>query len=262
MTTNIYTWTEDMLSPLGEQAIVIRCGDVLSEEVHQRVMAVCALLENRSLTSLVEWVPSYLSVTLFYNPSSLSYEETCRLLLQLLHQSNHVHQQSQPNRDSEPGKSEDMETGVAPSASRIVTIPVCYCGAFGPDLEYVAEENQLTIEEVIAIHTSADYLVHMIGFAPGFPYLGGLSERIATARRATPRLRVEAGTVGIGGSQTGIYPVTSPGGWQCIGRTPLRLFRPEENPPSLLEAGDVVRFQSITMQQYTELARKGENDGF
>ncbi|QKS60254.1 5-oxoprolinase subunit PxpB [Paenibacillus barcinonensis] len=252
-----------MLSPLGEQGIVIRCGDVVSEEVHHRVMSVCALLEkleNRSLTALVEWVPSYLSVTLFYDPLRSSYEKTCGLLLQLLRPSNQLHQQPQSSECSQLGKSEDLkpgEPGGALAPSRIVTIPVCYGGAFGPDLEHVAEENHLTMEEVITIHTSADYLVHMIGFAPGFPYLGGLPERIATPRRATPRLRVEAGTVGIGGSQTGIYPVISPGGWQCIGRTPVRLFRPEENPPSLLGAGDIVRFQSITMQEYMEQAQKG-----
>jgi len=233
MTKQPYSWTEEILSPLGEAAVIIDCGDHLSEAVQRRVMSVCALLEKSTLPAMIEWVPSYTSVTLFYDPFISSYPALCRTLLQQLNQ---------------------MKESVQ-DKPRTVTIPVCYGGEWGPDLDYVASEHGLTAEDVIAIHTSGEYLVHMIGFAPGFPYLGGLSEQIATPRRATPRLRVEAGTVGIGGKQTGIYPVDTPGGWQCIGRTPLRLFRPEENVPSLLAAGDRVRFERITMQDYLELER-------
>ncbi|WP_339168248.1 5-oxoprolinase subunit PxpB [Paenibacillus sp. FSL R5-0341] len=229
-----YSWTEEILSPLGETAVIIHCGEHLSEAVQQRVMSVCALLEKSTLPAMIEWVPSYTSVTLFYDPFISPYPELCRTLLQQLNQ---------------------MKESVQ-DKSRTVTIPVCYGGEWGPDLDYVASEHGLTAEDVIAIHTSGEYLVHMIGFAPGFPYLGGLSEQIATPRRATPRLRVEAGTIGIGGKQTGIYPVDTPGGWQCIGRTPLRLFRPGENIPSLLAAGDRVRFEQITMQDYLALKRK------
>ncbi|WP_260871180.1 5-oxoprolinase subunit PxpB [Paenibacillus xylanexedens] len=238
MTKQSYSWTKHMLSPLGETAIIIDCGDDLSEVVHHRVMSVCALLEKSTLPAMIEWVPSYTSVTLFYDPFISSYPQLCQILLQQLNQ---------------------MKESVQ-DKPRTVTIPVCYGGDWGPDLDYVASEHGLTAEEVIAIHTSGDYLVHMIGFAPGFPYLGGLSDRIATPRRATPRLRVEAGTVGIGGKQTGIYPVDTPGGWQCIGRTPLRLFRPDEHVPSLLAAGDRVRFEQITMQDYLALKRK-EGEG-
>ncbi|WP_405158377.1 5-oxoprolinase subunit PxpB [Paenibacillus sp. FSL H8-0283] len=234
MTELTYSWTEEILSPLGETAVIIQCGDQLSDAVQRRVMSVCALLEKSTLPAMIEWVPTYTSVTVFYNPFISSYPELCRILLQQLNQ---------------------MKESVQ-YKPRTVTIPVCYGGEWGPDLDYVASENGLTAEDVIAIHTSGEYLVHMIGFAPGFPYLGGLSEQIATPRRATPRLRVEAGTVGIGGKQTGIYPVDTPGGWQCIGQTPLRLFRPEENVPSLLVAGDRVRFKQITMQDYLALKRK------
>lgn len=229
-----YSWTEEMLSPLGETAVIIRCGNSLSDAVHRRVMSICALLEKRTLPAMIEWVPSYTSVTLFYDPFISSYHELCKILLQQLNQMKELVQDK----------------------PRTVTIPVCYGGEWGPDLDYVASEHGLTADEVVAVHTSGEYLVHMIGFAPGFPYLGGLSERIATPRRATPRLRVEAGTVGIGGKQTGIYPVATPGGWQCIGRTPLRLFRPGEHVPSLLAAGDRVRFEQITMQEYLELKQK------
>ncbi|WP_433749944.1 5-oxoprolinase subunit PxpB [Paenibacillus amylolyticus] len=233
MTELTYAWTEEILSPLGETAVIIQCGDQLSDVVQRRVMSVCALLEKSTLPAMIEWVPSYTSVTVFYDPFISLYPELCRILLQQLNQ---------------------MKESVQ-DKSRTVTIPVCYGGEWGPDLDYVASEHGLTSADVIAIHTSGDYLVHMIGFAPGFPYLGGLSEQIATPRRATPRLRVEAGTVGIGGKQTGIYPVDTPGGWQCIGRTPLRLFRPGENVPSLLAAGDRVRFEQITMQDYLALKR-------
>ncbi|WP_434748289.1 5-oxoprolinase subunit PxpB [Paenibacillus amylolyticus] len=262
MTAIIYDWTENMLSPLGECGVVIRCGDALSEEVHQRVMWVCAFLEKGSVVAAVEWVPSYLSVTLFYDPWMSSYEEISSFLLQQL---SRLNEPKQPNEriernESNPSiqrkRSESLQLIGGITSPRIVTIPVCYGGEFGPDLVHVANQHGLAIEEVIAIHSSVDYLVHMIGFAPGFPYLGGLPEQIATSRRATPRLRVEAGTVGIGGTQTGVYPVSTPGGWQCIGRTPLRLFDPEANPPSLLAAGDVVRFQPIVMQEYLELTRK------
>ncbi|PJN59084.1 Kinase A inhibitor [Paenibacillus sp. GM1FR] len=234
MTELTYSWTEEILSPLGETAVIIQCGDQLSDAVQRRVMSVCALLEKSTLPAMIEWVPTYTSVTVFYNPFISSYPELCRILLQQLNQ---------------------MKESVQ-YKPRTVTIPVCYGGEWGPDLDYVASEHGLTAEDVIAIHTSGDYLVHMIGFAPGFPYLGGLSEQIATPRRVTPRLRVEAGTVGIGGKQTGIYPVDTPGGWQCIGQTPLRLFRPEENVPSLLAAGDRVRFEQITMQEYLALKQK------
>lgn len=234
MTKQPYSWTEEILSPLGETAVIIQCGDQLSDPVQRRVMSVCALLEKSTLPAMIEWVPSYTSVTVFYDPFISSYPQLSKILLQQLNQ---------------------MKESVQ-YKPRTVTIPVCYGGEWGPDLDYVASEHGLTPEDVIAIHTSGDYLVHMIGFAPGFPYLGGLSEQIATPRRATPRLRVEAGTVGIGGKQTGIYPVDTPGGWQCIGQTPLRLFRPEENIPSLLVAGDRVRFKQITMQDYLALKRK------
>ncbi|MFC9711366.1 5-oxoprolinase subunit PxpB [Paenibacillus sp. NPDC056933] len=235
MTELPYSWTEDLLSPLGETGVMIRCGNTISEAVHRRVMSVCALLEKSQLPGIIEWLPSFASVTLFYDPLISPYHEVCRMLLHEL------------NRMKEA-------TLVQP---RTITIPVCYGGKLGPDLDYVATEHGLTPDEVIAIHTSGDYLVHMIGFAPGFPYLGGLSEKIATPRRATPRLSVEAGTVGIGGKQTGVYPVATPGGWQCIGRTPLALFRPKENPPSLLAAGDRVRFASISLQEYLE-QKEGE----
>ncbi|MBO1911088.1 5-oxoprolinase subunit PxpB, partial [Microvirga sp. 3-52] len=116
----------------------------------------------------------------------------------------------------------------------------------GPDLEYVAKSNNLSIEEVIQIHSENEYLVYMIGFAPGFPFLGGMDKRIATPRKETPRLTIPSGSVGIAGKQTGVYPLETPGGWQIIGRTPLDLFLPDMSPPTLLEAGDKIRFMPVS----------------
>jgi inhibitor of KinA len=137
-----------------------------------------------------------------------------------------------------------------------VDIPVCYGGDFGPDLDAVSSHTGLSTEEVVAIHGEPDYLVYMIGFAPGFPYLGGMSERLASPRRESPRAKIPPGSVGIAGSQTGVYPIETPGGWQLIGRTPLRLFRPERDEPSLLRTGDRVRFQAIDRAEYGDLLER------
>jgi inhibitor of KinA len=144
-------------------------------------------------------------------------------------------------------------------AHRTVSIPVCYGGEYGPDLEYVARHHNLTPEEVISIHSEGEYLAYMIGFAPGFPFLGGLSEKIATPRRPSPRTSIPAGSVGIAGMQTGVYPISTPGGWQLIGQTPVKLFLPKQNPPSLLQAGDIVKFEPISKEEYQEMqAKEGE----
>ena len=135
---------------------------------------------------------------------------------------------------------------------RTVEIPVCYDPEFGPDLGLVAKQAKLTPEEVIKRHGKPEYLVYLVGFAPGFPYLGGLPKELHTPRHAKPRMVVPPGSVGIGGQQTGIYPLATPGGWNLIGRTPVRLFRPEENPPVLLRAGDQVKFRAISREEFAK----------
>jgi inhibitor of KinA len=136
---------------------------------------------------------------------------------------------------------------------RIVEIPVCYGGEFGPDLEEVAEHNGITPEEVIDIHSNGEYIVYMIGFAPGFPYIGGMSEKIAAPRRKNPRLKIPAGSVGIAGKQTGVYPIETPGGWQLIGRTPRKLFLPDGHTPSLLQAGDQIKFVQVSQEEFLKM---------
>lgn len=140
------------------------------------------------------------------------------------------------------------------ASQKIVEIPVCYGGEYGPDLSFVAEHNGLSPEEVIAIHSGGTYLVYMLGFLPGFAYMGGMDERIATPRLASPRARIPAGSIGIAGGQTGIYPLASPGGWQLIGRTPVKMFAMEgETGKFALSAGDRVKFVPISEEQYREM---------
>ena len=141
-----------------------------------------------------------------------------------------------------------------PASPRQVEIPVCYGGVYGPDLAYVAEYHHMTEEEVVKIHTGPEYLVYMLGFCPGFPYMGGMDTRIATPRRASPRLAIPAGSIGIAGEQTGGYPLSTPGGWQLIGRTPVDMFRPDnQEEPTLLRAGDHVHFRAVTEEEYRKI---------
>jgi inhibitor of KinA len=218
-----------MMFPLSEYAVTIRFSTNVDEAVNDYVHRVAVFLEQQKKDGIFDIVPTFSSVTVYYDPLVVgNYEEMCEWLRTEL---------------------ERVEQVEAPP-SRTVVIPVCYGGEFGPDLEEVARFHGMTEEEVIAIHAQGRYRVYMIGFSPGFAYLGGLSPKIATPRRATPRTRVPAGSVGIAGSQTGVYPLATPGGWQIIGRTPLALFRPEHDEPSLLRAGDIVQFRPITEDEY------------
>lgn len=225
------------LSPLGDGAIVITVGEDIGTDAHESVMAVTHLLDVSAPRAMVEYVPAFTTVTVIYDPLVTTYDDFARILRKLL--------------------GDASASGVAPE-TRVVEIPVCYGDDFGPDLGVVTDHSGLTVDEVMAVHTDPDYLVHMIGFAPGFPYLGGVSERIAVPRRDSPRDRIPAGSVGIAGVQTGVYPIETPGGWQLIGRTPLQLFRPGEVEPSLLRAGDRVRFQAIGRDEYDALLERDE----
>jgi inhibitor of KinA len=230
------------LFPQGEHAVLVQFGSVIDIHVHNQVKRFSAQLERRPLPGMIEYIPAYTTVTVFYDPVSVCesqkrmtgsevcspYEWMCK----------HI-------QEAVEAMGEEGDDG-----GRTVEIPVCYGGDFGPDLSYVAAYNLLTEDEVIAIHSGGEYLVCMIGFAPGFPYIGGMSEKIATPRRASPRLAIPAGSVGIAGNQTGIYPIETPGGWQIIGRTPLCLFRPEAHPPSLLQVGDRVRFVPVSVKEF------------
>lgn len=223
------------IEPLGDRAVVVRLGDAINETTFNRLQRFTQLLEGAALPGVIEWVPTFTTIAVYYDPLRVMPSELMEAL---------------GNLASLPMPQNHVER-------RIVEIPVCYGGEFGKDLEAVAQHCSLSAEEIIALHSGNDYLVYMLGFSPGFPYLGGMSPRIATPRRATPRIKIPAGSVGIAGEQTGIYPLETPGGWQLIGRTPLALFCPNENPPTLLQAGDVVRFRPISSDEYRSLCEAG-----
>lgn len=211
-------------SPLGDQAIIIEVGNAINEDTHNQIKAITSVLEANPPHWMTEFIPAFTTITIFYNPLLLLYNEAETDLAALLE------------------KASEMK----PPLSRTVEIPVCYGGSYGPDLEFVAQHNGLSAEEVIRIHLEGTYTVHMIGFAPGFPYLGGMSEKIAAPRRETPRMQIPARSVGIAGNQTGVYPISTPGGWQLIGRTPLPLFTPNKKNPGLLRTGDKIIFRQIS----------------
>lgn len=222
--------------PLAEDALLLRFGDSIDIAINARVQRAVVCL--REALPQVECVPAYASILLRFDPRQWRGDAQPHALVL---------------DAAEAALARSTESA---QTARDCVIPVCYGGDdFGPDLADVADFCKLDAEEVIALHVGGDYRVAMIGFAPGFPYLLGLDPRLAVPRRTDPRQRVAAGSVAIGGAQTGIYPDCLPGGWHLIGRTPLRLFDLARQPPSLLVAGDRVRFRAIDADEFRELAR-------
>jgi KipI family sensor histidine kinase inhibitor len=219
---------------LGDRALLVVLGKGIDPDVNGQVHKLAALLRKRGLPGVHDLVPAYATVAVHYDPAAWSggkvppNERLGREIIRLW---------------------KSAGTAALP-APRQVEIPVCYGGEFGPDLAEVARLCALSEEEVIARHGAASYRVYMIGFSPGFAYLGGLDAAIAAPRRATPRTLVPAGSVGIAGLQTGIYPLATPGGWQIIGQTPKRLFLPEREAPCLLSPGDTLRFVPIGAEAF------------
>lgn len=209
--------------PVGDCAITVEIGDEIAPNINAIVRALTLALEQLQLPGIRELVPTYRSVMILYDPAIILFHELVEQIKQ----------------------AETSLSAFAPPPARTIEIPVQYGGEFGVDISTVAARNHLTEDEVIALHSGRDYLVYMLGFTPGFCYLGGLDERLETPRLDVPRARIPAGSVGIAGKQTGIYPIDSPGGWQLIGRTPLRLFDPQREPPVFINAGDLVRFVPI-----------------
>lgn len=215
--------------PMGDGAIVMEFANEISKEVNARIRQTTKAIE-KTIEGVIEVLPTYRSITIFYRPDQITYDELVTKLQTI---------------------KEGNEEG--DSLSRRIEIPTVYGGEYGPDLAYVAQHASLSEDEVIRIHTGTDYLVYMLGFSPGFTYLGGLDERIATPRLESPRVKIPAGSVGIAGSQTGMYPSESPGGWQLIGRTPLKLYDPKKEPPVFIQAGDYIRYVAITESEYAEI---------
>ncbi len=207
-----------MLKPLGDSAILVQLGDEIDPILNQRVHVLDALLQT--IPSVIEAVPAYCTVLVHYDPLATTYNQIKNLIeekISLLDVSTH-------------------------RPSRRLEIPVLYGNISGPDLEPAAKALTLSPSELIRLHSEREYTVYMMGFTPGFPYLGILNEKLTLPRMSTPRTRVPAGSVAIAGSQTGIYPVDSPGGWHILGWTPLKLFDPLSESPFLFSPGDVVKF--------------------
>lgn len=226
-------------SPLGEAALVMEFGTTIELETNQLILLWKETIERALLPGVIEVVPAYTTLTIFFAPESIS--TTVNPYHQLKEWISQLHPHSATLQDQQ----------------EIKEIPVCYEAPYALDLDFVAEANGLSAEEVIRLHTNQDYPVYFLGFSPGFPFLGGMSGQIATPRHPSPRLQIPAGSVGIAGEQTGIYPLTSPGGWQIIGRTPYTLFDPSKQPPTLLQPGDTIRFKAISKEEFEMLeARK------
>lgn len=220
----------------GDSSVLIEFGQEISPKINARITALVHLMKAQHIEGVTDMIPAFASLLVNYDPRVISYSMLRERLEKLL----------------------KLEVSEEASAARVFEIPVCYGGEYGPDLQNIADHAGLTPQEVIDIHCSKDYLIYMLGFLPGFSYLGGLDERIHTPRLANPRIRIPAGSVGIGGSQTGIYPLDSPGGWQLLGLTPVKTYDPDREVPILFEAGDYIRFVPVTQDQFLEIKEQVE----
>lgn len=208
------------LLAMGDSALLVRFGDEIDPAVNRRVHELDALLRADRIAGVIESVPAYATLLVHYDPLVLTYAQASGWV----------------NGELDKVKSTALHE------PRRIEVPVRYGGEHGPDLEFVASHHQLSRQEVVRLHTGREYTVYMMGFTPGFAYMGKLDDRLATPRLETPRIRVVAGSVGIAGAQTGIYPIDSPGGWRLIGWTSLPLFDLAADPPYLFSPGDRVQF--------------------
>ena len=211
---------------INEQSLMIYFENEISENTYEKVNKTVQYIQNQKHKDIIDIVPSYRAILITFDNMSI---DGTKLI-------------------------ENLELSI--------TVPVVYGGEFGPDLDEVASYNNLTNEEVIDIHTQQAYLIYMLGFMPGFPYLGGLDKRIHTPRRSEPRVKIDAGSVGIANNQTGLYPLDSPGGWQIIGRTPLKVFDLNRDPMTIYEAGDYIQFKAITQSEYDQIVSDINDEHF
>lgn len=218
--------------PLGDTGLQVLFGSEISEETNQQIRLFVDYLREHNMEGVIEWVPAYTTLTIFYQPDKIVCKDLCKKLEDI--------------QDS-------LQKADFQSQSTVYEIPVLYGGEVGPDLSEVASYHKLSEDEVVSIHSAKPYLIYMMGFVPGFPYLGGMPKQIATPRRENPRAKIEAGSVGIAGEQTGVYPLETPGGWQIIGRTPVKLYDPEREEPILLSAGSYIRFVPVDQKEYEEI---------
>ena len=224
------------ISPVGDCAISIDFGQAIDPKINRQIRQVIEQIKLLQLDGIIELVPTYCALLVQYDAMVYTYSDICKIL--------------------EP----TLQESVMDSANELVTIveiPTVYGGEFGPDLGFVASYNHISEDEVVSIHSGTDYLVYMLGFIPGFTYLGGMDPRIATPRLSSPRTLIPAGSVGIAGEQTGTYPSDSPGGWQIIGRTPVTMYDMSKKQAALLQAGDYVRYVSIDENEFHKIKSLG-----
>lgn len=224
------------ISPVGDCAISIDFGQVIDPKINRHIRQTIERIQALQLDGIIELVPTYCALLVQYDAMLYSYADMCHII--------------------EPIFSESITDNDNEKVT-VIEIPTVYGGEFGPDLGFVASHNNLSEEEVIAIHSGTDYLVYMLGFIPGFTYLGGMDPSIATPRLSSPRTLIPAGSVGIAGEQTGTYPSDSPGGWQIIGRTPVTMYDMSKEQAALLSAGDYVRYVPIDEAEYNRIKSLG-----
>lgn len=227
--------------PCGDHAISITWGDTITVTANRQVMALYHYLSEKKIPGVLDLIPAYTSLTLVYDLAMLIRTNPDQSVYAMM--------------EAQLQQAVLSVTAGAVPISRKIHIPVCYDHSLAPDLSALAAHHQLSVEEVIQIHTAPTYRVYMIGFLPGFAYMGSVDERIRTVRKSSPRTKVPAGSVGIAGEQTGIYPLDSPGGWQLIGQTPLQLFDATRTDPCLLQPGDEVQFRSISLTEFHKLKK-------
>lgn len=224
----------------GDRALVVEFGNAIDIETTRKVQNLASALKALDLPALLEMIPTYRSLLISYDPLATSLTELKETIM------------------NTGNRMDDARTECTGSiVKRIIHIPTLYGDDCGPDIGYVANNAGMTVEDVIKAHSGSDYLVQMIGFTPGFPYLGGLDERLSTPRLESPRTQTPVGSVGIAEGQTCIYTIASPGGWRVIGRTPVRLFDSSREPPSVLTAGDYLRFVALnSRKEYQDIERE------
>lgn len=220
--------------PSGDSGILIRFGNTITEEINKKVHDLQLNLETMKTEGIIEMVPAYTDLLILYNPLKNSFKSMSQSIEEAI---------------EKPKSSKTQQ-------QRLIKIPTCYEGEYGADLDEVSKNTGLSKDEIVKIHSSSKYLVYMLGFTPGFSYLGGMDERIACPRKKIPRQDIPAGSVGIADKQTGIYPIESPGGWQLIGRTPLNLFDPSREEIFLCKAGDQLQFVPISKNEFESIKKE------